>query len=181
MSSVKPSGSGKFGQQRLAELDVELGPLGDPQRVVARLRHLAEQVAHLVGGLEVVLVALELEALRIAISAPGLHAQQRVVRLVVLAVGVVRVVGGEQRGADPLGDLDQLRVRVALRRQAVVLQLDEQVVLAEDVLQPAGLLERALARRPAAAPAARGRRGSRWWRSGRRGSCSSSSQSIRGL
>ena len=71
----------------------------------------------------------------------GLHAQQRVVRLVVFAVHVVAVVGGEQRRADLAGDLDQLRVGVALRRQAVVLELDEEVVLAEDLLQAAGLVE----------------------------------------
>ena len=43
-----------------------------------------------------------------------------------------------------VGQLDELRVRLPLRRQAVVLQLDEQVVAAEDVLQPAGLLHRRL-------------------------------------
>ena len=134
----------EVGQQRLAERDVELGPLGDPQRVVARLRHLAEQVPHLVGGLEVVLLTLDLEALRVRERRPGLHAQQRVVRLVVLAVGVVRVVGGQQRGADAAGDVEQLRVRLALRRQPVILQLDEEVVLAEDLLQPSRLLERTL-------------------------------------
>ena len=126
-------------QQRLAELDLELGPLGDPQRVVARRRDLAEEVPHLGGRLQVVLGALELEALRIGQQRTGLHAQQRVVRLVVVLVGVVAVVGGEQRRTDLLGDLDQLRVRLALGRQAVVLQFDEQVVAPEDVLQPAAL------------------------------------------
>ena len=42
------------------------------------------------------------------------------------------------------GDLDELRVGLALGGEPVVLQLDEQVVLAEDLLQPAGLGERAL-------------------------------------
>ena len=159
----------EVGQLRLAELDGDVGALGDPQRVVARLGKVAEQVAHLRGRLEVVLLALELEPLRVAEHRPGLHAQQRVVRLVVLAVDVVRVVGGDQRRADLAGDLDQLRVGVALGLQAVVLQLDEQVVLAEDVLQPAGLVERALLVAAAAATAARARRGSRWSRSARRG------------
>ena len=70
-----------------------------------------------------------------------LHAQQSVVGLVVLAVGVVRVVGGEQRGADPFGDLDQLRVGFVLGGDPVILQFDEQVVLAEDLLQSSGLVE----------------------------------------
>ena len=90
------------------------------------------------------LLALELESLRIGDRRAGLHTQQRIVRFVVVAMHVVRVVGGEQRSADATSDLDQLRVRVALGLHAVVLQLDEQVVLAEDLLQPAGLLQRAL-------------------------------------
>ena len=141
---VEPLGHREVRQQRLAELDLEVGALGDPQRVVARRRHLAEQVPHLGGRLQVVLAALELEALRVRQQRPGLHAQQRVVRLVVLLVGVVAVVGGEQRRADLLGDLDQLRIGLALGRQPVVLQLDEQVVAPEDVLQPGGLLDRPL-------------------------------------
>ena len=59
----------------------------------------------------------------------------------VFAVHVVRVVGRDQRGADRAGDLDQLRVRVALGLQTVVLQLDEEVVLPEDLLQSCRLVE----------------------------------------
>ena len=88
--------------------------------------------------------ALELEALRIGQQRPGLHAQQRLVRLVVVLMRVVAVVRGEQRRTDLLGDLDQLRVRLTLGGQAVVLQFDEQVVAPEDVLQPARLGQRAL-------------------------------------
>ncbi len=140
----EPLGQREVRQLRGAELDVDLRPLGDPQRVVARLGHLAEEVAHLVGGLEVVLLALELEALRVRQHGAGLHAEQGVVGLVVLAVGVVGVVGGQQRRPQRGGQLDQLRVGLALGRQAVVLQLDEEVVAPEDLLQPAGLLQRAL-------------------------------------
>ncbi len=134
-------GQRKVGELRLAELDRHIGPLGDPEGVVARLGHLAEQVAHLGSCLEVMLLALELEALRVGQQRAGLDAQQCVVRLVVGPVGVVRVVGGEQRRTDAMGDLDQLRVGLALCRQAMVLQLDEEVVLAEDLLQAPGLVE----------------------------------------
>ena len=144
MSAANPSGIGKFGSSALPNSISTSGALGDPQRVVARLGELAEQVAHLLRRLQVVLLALELEPLRVGDQCPGLHAQQRVVRLVVFAVRVVRVVGGEQRRTDLPGDLDQLRVGVVLGGQPVVLQFDEQVVLAEDVLQAAGLLDGAL-------------------------------------
>src|SRR6202011_2393362 len=54
----------------------------------------------------------------------------------VLPPGVVAVVGGEQRGPDPAGDVEQLRVGLALLLEAMVLQLDEELVAAEDVLEP---------------------------------------------
>ena len=132
----------ELGQLGRAEVDGDVGPLGDPQRVVARLGHLLEEVAHLGRRLQVVLVALELEPLRVAHEGARLHAQQGVVGEVVLAVGVVAVVGGQQRRADPPGDGQQLRVRLALGGQALVLQFHEQVVAAEDVLQAARLLQR---------------------------------------
>jgi hypothetical protein len=95
-----------------------------------------------------VVVAVELEPVGIADQRAGLHAQQGVVGDRVLAVHVVAVVGGEQRGADPLGDLDQLRVGAVLVGDAVVLDLDEQVVPPEDVLQAPAFF-RAASRRPA--------------------------------
>ena len=91
-------------------------------------------------------LAAELEPLvaRLADERVGLHAQQRVVRLRVFGARVVAVVGREQRRAELRGDLDQLRVGLVLRGDAVVLQLDEEVVAPEDVLQLAGLLQRGL-------------------------------------
>ena len=131
-------GDREAGQARASEVDLDVGPLGDEQGVVAGLGELGEEMAHLGGRLEVVLVAFELEPLGIVDEGAGLHAQQGVVGHVVLAVGVVAVVGGEQRRPDPPGDVDQRRVGLVLRGQAVVLELDEEVVPPEDVLQPAG-------------------------------------------
>ena len=131
-------GHRELGQAGPAEVDLDDGPLGDEQGVVARLGELGEEVAHLGRRLQVVLLALELEPLGVVDEGAGLHAQQGVVGDVVLAVGVVAVVGGEQRGADAPGDLDQGRVGLVLLGEAVVLELDEEVVLAEDVLEPAG-------------------------------------------
>src|SRR5699024_1542867 len=65
---------------------------------------------------------------------PGLHAQQRLVRVRVLPGGVVEVVGGQQRGVDVPGQLEQLLGDPALDVQAVFHQLDVVVLLAEDVL-----------------------------------------------
>ena len=57
-------------------------------------------------------------------------------------VGVVAVVGGKDRGADLLCDLEELWVGAELFGDAVVLELDEQVVSAKDVLQPARTVDR---------------------------------------
>ena len=124
-------------QDVLAELDLHVCTLCDPQGVVACFGHLAEQVPHLVGGLQVVLVALELESIGVRDRAPGLDAQQGVVTLVIFAVRVVGVVGRQQRSVDRLGQLDQQWIRAHLICETVVLQFDEEVVATEDLLQSA--------------------------------------------
>jgi len=58
--------------------------------------------------------------------------------LVFGASGVVGVVGGEQRGTNLFRDLHQVGHNPPLCFDAVVLDFDEEVVLAEDVLEPGG-------------------------------------------
>ena len=123
-------------ESRLAELELDLRPLGYPQRVVACGRHLAEEAPHLLRALQVVLLALELEALRVVDRGAGLHAQQSVMSDSVLAPAVMAVVGGDQRGVERAGDADEAGIGPALCVEAVILQLDEQVLPAEDVLKP---------------------------------------------
>ncbi len=129
-------GHGEFGQARFAELDLHVRPLGNEQGVVTGLRHVPEEMPHLRRRLQVVLGAVELEAVGVGQQRAGLHAEQRVVRHRVVAVGVVAVVRCEQGGVEASGDLDQLRVGPLLRGQAVVLQFDEEVVAPKDVLEP---------------------------------------------
>ncbi len=131
-------------QHRVVELDLDVGALGDPERVVAGLRQLGEQRAHLDRRLDVELVAVELEAVRVALQRTGLHAQQGVVRVGIVLVGVVRVVRGEQRRAEPPGDVEQRPDRRRLLGDAVVLELHEEVVAPEDVLEAAGRLVRGI-------------------------------------
>ena len=67
-----------------------------------------------------------------------LHAHQDLVRARVLLIQVVAVVGGDQRDAGLLGHLDQVAVDLLLLLQPVRLDLEEEVPLAEDVLELAG-------------------------------------------
>jgi hypothetical protein len=133
-----PLGEDEPGQLGLSELDLDPGPLGDGQGVVAGLGELTEQVAHLRRRLQVVLVALEAEPLGVVDGGTRLHAQEGVVGHGLVGTGVVAVVGGQQRRTQPAGELDQLGVGAALALDAVVLQLDEEVVGPEDVAQAAG-------------------------------------------
>ncbi len=167
-------------QHRLAELDLDLRALGDQQRVVARVRRFAEHVAHLGGALDVEVVAVELEPVRLALQRARLHAEQRVVRLGIFLVRVVAVVGREQRRGQLAGDVEQRAQDRGVVFLAVILQLDEEVLAAEDVLEARRGFERGvgfaledqLRHQPAEAAGCRGDPGV----------CrSSSSQSLRGL
>ena len=122
----------------LAEFEANVGSLGDEQRRVTGRLVILKEVPHLGGGLQVVLGAVELEALLIGEQRTRLDTQEGIVRLCIAAMGVVAVIGGEQRRADGVGDLDQLRVGLDLLGQPVILQLHEEVVLAEDFLEPGG-------------------------------------------
>ena len=129
-------------QDRLPELDLDVGALGDQQRVVARVGQLAEHVAHLGRRLDVEVVAVELEALGVALERAGLHAQERVVRLGVFLVRVVAVVGREQRRLQLARDVEERPEHANVVVDVVVLQLDEEVIAPEDVLEARRGLER---------------------------------------
>ncbi len=137
-------GYGELGQARLPQFDLHVRPFGDQQRVVTRFRKIAEEVPHFGRRLQVVLGSLEFEAVGVREQRTGLHAEQRVVGHRIFAVGVVAVVGGQEGGADAPGDLDQLGIGAVLVGDPVVLDLDEQIALAEDVLEPGGPLLRFL-------------------------------------
>ena len=88
------------------------------------------------------LVAVKLEAIRIAHQRPRLDTQQGIVGDGVVLMRVVQVVGGQQRGTDCVGDFEQLRVAAFLLGNLMILEFDEEVVLAEDVLQARCSFER---------------------------------------
>ncbi len=124
-------------------IGVGLHPLGDQQRRVARPRELVvPQRAHLRGGLEVVAVAVELEAVRVRQRLAGLHAQQRLVVVRGVAGDVVAVVGGQRRDVKLAADLEQTLTHPPFDVEAVVHQLEEVVVRPEDLSPSGGRLQR---------------------------------------
>jgi len=138
-----PGGDGKGGEEDATELEADVGPLGDEEGVVARPRIevVGEEGAHLRRRLQVVVAPLEAEAGGVVDGRPRLDAEEDVVGVVLVAAGVVGVVRREEGGADAPGDLDEVGEDPALGGDAVVLDLDEEVVLPEDVLVFPGRLE----------------------------------------
>ena len=138
-SSVKPSGTSKFGRwfsvplrstlHRSAMRTVLLMASGNsPSKVFS----------HLVARLQVELVAVVAEAIAIVDVARRADAEQDVVRHVIAVSQVVHVVGGDQRQAKIFGKRRQAAVDDFLVLDAVPLHLEEEVVLPQQVAKRPG-------------------------------------------
>ncbi len=134
-------------RHQVAELEHPCGvhPLRDRERgAAAGLPGLgAVQCPHLLRGLEVVAGPLELERRR-GQRGRGLDAQQRGVCGRLVLVGVVGVVGDDVLQPELAGDLLQATSRALVDVDAVVHQLDEVVLPAEDVAEVGSSVQRLL-------------------------------------
>ena len=119
--------------------EVHVAALGDLEGRVAGAGQLAPQRTHLVRGADVVAVAVKLESVGVVDARAGVDAQERVLDLAVLALDVVRVVGRHEGRVHELGDLEDLLVGAPLDVDAVVHDLDVEVLRAENVAQLCGL------------------------------------------
>ena len=99
-----------------------------------------EERRHLGRALDVELGRLEAHPVRRVEVVARPHAQQHVVRLGLVAPHVVQVVRRDERQTDLRGEPEELLVEPPLLGQAVVLELEEEPVRAEDVAVLAGQL-----------------------------------------
>ena len=123
--------------------DLDVDALDDLERVVARLRDVGEQLAHLFRRLHVELVGEELHPARVLHGLPSADAEQHVVGLRVALGQVVRVVGRDQRVIQLPRDLDQSLVDDVFFRHPVPHDLDVEPV-AEDLAEDLRVLFRRL-------------------------------------
>ena len=114
---------------------VYVAALGNLHGAGERLRDLAEQLEHLLGGLEEELVGRKLHPGRVVHGLPGLDAHEHVLGASVSPGEVVAIVGRDQRDSGLPRELDQVRVDPLLVGDAVVLHLQVEIALAEDVAQ----------------------------------------------
>ena len=137
------------GRQLPRRLEEEAALLGDGHRVAQRLRMVGEHRRHLRRALDVELLGVEAQPLRLVDLLAGADAEQHVVGLVVLLAEVMGVVRRGQGQARLRVEAIQPLVDAPLLLDAVVHHLEEEPLLAEDVaedtdrLKGRGLLSRA--------------------------------------
>ena len=123
----------EVGQLVLGTGQIDVAPLGDADRILQRFREVPEDLRHLLGRLQVELVAVVAQPLGVVDRLAGADAQQNVVRLEVRVRQVVDVVGHDERQAEILRDRLKADVDDPLIVDALVLHLQKEVVGAEDV------------------------------------------------
>ena len=129
---------GEQRQDRLAGQRPIGAALRDLHRRGQRLGQIGEQHRHLGAGLEAV-VGSKLEPIGLGDQLAGGDTQQRVVRLVILGAGEMRLVGRDQRQTLVVSEIDQPAFGAALGLGAMTLQFDIQPI-AERLLQPLAAL-----------------------------------------
>ena len=123
-------------------VELHVAALGNFEGVLAGAGNVTKNGVHFLGRAQVEVIRVELEALGVGQGRSGLHAQQRRVGGVVFLPGVVQVVGGHVRQVQLLGQAVQILLHVAFNVEAVVHDLAVEVVLAEDIAEVAGGLQR---------------------------------------
>ena len=138
-----------FGNGELREGIVDLGQLeraalGELHGAVDDFGRVREELLHLAGGFDVELVGVELEALGIVDRGERLDAEQNVVRVGVVFAEVVAVVGGDERDVEVFFEAEEIGVDLLFELEALVLNFEEEVAAAEDVLVLRGSAARGL-------------------------------------
>ena len=124
------------GDLGVTEFKVKIALLGDLFRIGAGFRYHGEQLVHLVCGLDVEFIGLELHAVGILNGLAGLDAQQDALHLGVLFAQIMGVVGGCHGDAGLARKLDELRQNGGILFQAVILQFDVVILCTEQVPVP---------------------------------------------
>ncbi len=122
-------------ENMLAERQPQIAFLGDFQRVTNRLGHMRKQRCHLLAALEEQLVRSDLQPLLIIHRLAGADADQHILNLGILLGQIVNVIRNHQLNIAFRRQSNQLRIDALLFRNAVILQLQIEV-LAKYLLIP---------------------------------------------
>ena len=117
----------------LADGQLDVAHLGDGDGVLDGLGDFAEDAEHLGFALEVELRGGVAHAALVGQAGAGLDAEHRVVRDGITGVDVVDVVGGDDAQLELAGELEEVGDDALLLLEAVVHELDDEVLAAEDL------------------------------------------------
>ena len=107
--------------------------VGDPHRVLDRLRIGGKDAAHFIRTLDVEIVGVKLHPPFVAEGFAGADAEEDFVREGVVLLEIVGVVGADELQADLFAEARHHRNDLLLIGNAVVLDLQEKIVGAEDL------------------------------------------------
>ena len=119
----------------------DVAALGNEQRVLQRVGDVLEDNAHLLGRLQEELIAVVAQALRIVDGLARADTEQDVVRLMIALLQIMDVVGADKRKIQLACERQDPLVDDLLFLDALVLHLEEEIVLPEDVAKAAGRFE----------------------------------------
>ena len=133
VDAVCPCGHREIRKRIVDLVQLEVAALGNLHCPRNHRRRILEHLRHLVRALHKKLVAVELESIRVVDLGARLHAQHYFVRMRVLAAQVVRIVGRHQRNPQIALEPIEIRANLSLFLQPLVLNLEEEISLAEYV------------------------------------------------
>ena len=113
-----------------AQGELEVAHLGDVERARDGVGRVGENLRHLFGRADVPLRAAEAHAVRVVDGLARADAEHHVVRLVVVAEEVVRVVGGDERDTRLLREFDEVFVDSDLVVELMILDFEEVIATA---------------------------------------------------
>ena len=120
----------------VSKVEVEIALVRNFPGVGAGFRHHCEQIIHFIRRFDVEFVGLELHPVGILNGLAGLDAEQDALHLGVILPQIVGVVGGRHRDAGLPRQFDELGQDDRILFEAVVLQFDVVIALAEQLLIP---------------------------------------------
>src|SRR5208282_4325430 len=131
-------GNAEFGKGIADRLDFDVASRGDFHGAGERIGKLAEDLGHLLRGLEVELIVGEAHAVRVAHGLAGLNAEKNFLGAGIVAGDVVGVVGGDEGDAGFAGEANDAEIDLLLDFESLVLDLEEEIALPENVAEAIG-------------------------------------------
>ena len=129
----EPGGNFKVRKRAGDLFQAQAATLGDVERSRNDVRRILEDAIHRVAVLNIELRALELHPVRVLDGLAGLYADHDVLGVGIVFTKVVAIIGRDQGQTEILFQIEQASVDSVLEFEALVLNFEEKVFLAEKI------------------------------------------------